>query len=96
MDRATISADLDKAISKGLMHKDYCKHHFRLTKEYVYIYAIIDCEPYNWSGTVLCSMRNHFTAHLRIPTTEYSYRRLSSELRKARKEHDSKWINSAE
>lgn len=87
--REIVSNDLDRATENGLMEKDYVKHHFRLTKEYIYIHVRIECNWYDWSGTGLHS--NEFSMALRIPTSEYSYRRLASELRKARREHDKKY-----
>mgnify|MGYP007119864137 CR=1 FL=1 len=86
MDRETIIKDLDRAVKNGLMETSYSRHHFTLRKDYIYLHINMKCNPYT------PPMSNHaidsFSLHLRIPTNEYSYRRLANELRKARKEHD--------
>lgn len=87
MNREQIINDLDRATRAGLMRKDYVRHHFTLRKDYIYIHVSIDCEMYEWAPGL---HTNKFSSHIRIPTPEYSYRRLANALRKARKEHEVK------
>lgn len=87
MNREQIINDLDRATRAGLMRKDYVRHHFTLRKDYIYIHVSIDCEMYEWVPGL---HTNEFSTCIRIPTPEYSYRRLANALRKARKEHEEK------
>ena len=85
--RDKINEDLDRATRNGLMNKDYVRHHFTLRKDYIYIHVSIHRSPFEWGSGI------HFTdfsTSIRIPTEEYSYRRLANALRKAKKEHEAK------
>ena len=85
MNREDIIKDLDRATRAGLMRHDYIRHHFTLRKDYIYIHVSIDCKTYEWGSGLHA---NSFLTSLRIPTSEYSYRRLARELRKAKKEFE--------
>lgn len=85
--RDKINEDLDRATVKGLMERDYVRHHFTLRKDYIYIHVSIHRSVYEWAKGL---HTDRFSATIRIPTEEYSYRRLANELRKAKKEHEAK------
>lgn len=85
MNREQVINDLNRAVIAGLIQNPYVKHHFTLRKDYIYIHVSMDCEPYEWSQGLYT---NSFHKSIRIPTSEYSYRKLANALRKAKKEHD--------
>lgn len=85
--RDIINEDLDRATVKGLMEKDYVRHHFTLRKDYIYIHVKIHRSYYEWAPGLHTDV---FSTTIRIPTEEYSYRRLANALRKAKKEHEAK------
>lgn len=83
--RDDINRDLDRATKNGLMERDYVRHHFTLRKDYIYIHVSIHRSMYEWARGLHTDV---FSTSIRIPTEEYSYRRLASALRKAKKEHE--------
>ncbi len=85
--RDKINEDLDRATKNGLMERDYVRHHFTLRKDYIYIHVSIHRSWYEWSKGL---HTDRFSTSIRIPTEEYSYRRLANALRKAKKEHEAK------
>lgn len=92
MNREQVINDLDRAVRAGLIQNPCVRHHFTLRKDYIYIHVTIDCEPYEWTRGLYT---NRFSTSIRIPTSEYSYRRLANGIRKAKKEHEKKHKKSA-
>lgn len=88
MVREQISNDLDRAVNSGLIRKPYNKHRFTLRTDYIFIHVAIYCNEYKWGSGMYFQYSNSFSTMIRIPTNEYSYRRLANEIRKARKKHD--------
>ncbi|MBO7732850.1 MAG: hypothetical protein J6S67_09865 [Methanobrevibacter sp.] len=87
MNRQQVINDLDRAVRAGLIKDPYVKHYFTLRKDYIYIHVSIDCKAYEWGRG---QHANSFSTHIRIPTSEYSYRKLANALRKAKKEFEEK------
>lgn len=90
MDREQILNDLDRAVEKGLIEKPYNCHRFTLRRDYIFIHVAIYCNEYWWGTGIYGRYTNSFSTTIRIPTKEYSYRRLANSIRKARKEFDKK------